>query len=377
MRIFIQREQAESETRVAATPTTVKRFVEWGWDVTVEPGAGIRAGFPDELFADEGATMSSDASDADIVLRAGLTTPNEAEQYQSGTTVIGFFDPYVNADLMRACERAGLTVVALEAIPRTTLAQSMDALSSQATVGGYAAVLLAAQQSPKFLPMLVTAAGTIPPARVLILGVGVAGLQAIATARRLGALVHAYDVRPETREQVESLGAKFVEAPTTETDAAGYAQAVDDDVQARQFAALAPHVKEADLIITTAQIPGRPAPLLITDAMVATMKPGSVIVDMAAASGGNVEPSRPDETVTTHNVTILGPTNLASTVAADASNMLARNMLTVLERARDEDGSVAFAEDTEVLGPATVIVNGVAAHPRTRTLLGYPEEEST
>ncbi len=377
MRIFIQREQAESEARVAATPTTVKRFVEWGWDVTVEPGAGIRAGFPDELFTDEGATMSNDSSDADIVLRAGLATPNEVEQYQSGTTVIGFFDPYVNADLMRACERAGLTVVALEAIPRTTLAQSMDALSSQATVGGYAAVLLAAQQSPKFLPMLVTAAGTIPPARVLILGVGVAGLQAIATARRLGALVHAYDVRPETREQVESLGAKFVEAPTTETDAAGYAQAVDDDVQARQFAALAPHVKEADLIITTAQIPGRPAPLLITDAMVATMKPGSVIVDMAAASGGNVEPSRPDETVTTHNVTILGPTNLASTVAADASNMLARNMLTVLERARDEDGSVAFAEDTEVLGPATVIVNGVAAHPRTRTLLGYPEEEST
>jgi proton-translocating NAD(P)+ transhydrogenase subunit alpha len=376
MRIFIQREQAESENRVAATPTTVKRFVEWGWDVTVEPGAGIRAGFPDELFADDGATLSREVSDADIVLRAGMPTPEEVTHYSAGTTVIGFFDPYVNADLMRACERAGLTIVALEAIPRTTLAQSMDALSSQATVGGYAAVLLAAGQSPKFLPMLVTAAGTIPPARALILGVGVAGLQAIATARRLGALVQAYDVRPETREQVESLGARFVEAPTTETDAAGYAQAVDDDTQARQLAALAPHVKEADLIITTAQIPGRPAPVLITEAMVATMKPGSVIVDMAAGTGGNVEPSKADETVVTNHVTILGPTNLASTVAADASNMLARNMLTVLERARAEDGSVVFAEDAEVLGPATVVVNGSATDPRTRTLLGYPEEES-
>jgi proton-translocating NAD(P)+ transhydrogenase subunit alpha len=376
MRIFIQRENAESERRVAATPTTVKRFVEWGWDVAVEPGAGIRAGFPDSLFTDEGATLSDQPSGADIVLRAGIPTPVEVARYNAGTTVIGFFDPYVNADLMRACEQAGLTIVALEAIPRTTLAQSMDALSSQATVGGYAAVLLAAEQSPKFLPMLVTAAGTIPPARALILGVGVAGLQAIATARRLGALVHAYDVRPETREQVESLGAKFVEAPTTETDAAGYAQAVDEDIQARQFAALAPHVKEADLIITTAQIPGRAAPVLITDEMVATMKPGSIIVDMAAGSGGNVEPSKPDEVVVVHNVTILGPTNLASSVAADASNMLARNMLTVLDRARTEDGSVIFAEDTEVLGPATVIVDGSAVHPRTRTLLGYPEEES-
>lgn len=374
MHIFIQRERAEHERRVAATPQTVKRFVEWGWDVTVEHDAGLHAGFPDDLFAAEGAAISETPAPANIVLRAGTPAPEELAAYGTDTTVIGFFDPYVNVDLMRACEKAEVTVVALEAIPRTTLAQSMDALSSQATVAGYAAVLLAAETSPKFLPMLVTAAGTIPPARVLILGVGVAGLQAIATARRLGAIVHAYDVRPETREQVESLGAKFIEAPTTETDAAGYAKEVGDDIQAKQFAALAPFVAEADLIITTAQIPGRPAPLLINDAMVATMNPGSVIVDMAAQSGGNVQPSRPDETVIVNNVIVLGPTNLASTVAADASRMLARNMLTVLERARSDDGSLQFAQDAEVLGPATVMVNGTAVDPRTRVLLGYDAE---
>ena len=253
----------------------------------------------------------------------------------------------------------------------------MDALSSQANLAGYAAVLMGAQASPKLLPMMVTAAGTIPPSKALILGVGVAGLQAIATARRLGAVVHAYDIRVETKEQVESLGAKFIEAPTAEADEGGYAREVQDDVQQRQFEALSPHVADSDLIVTTAQIPGRPAPLLITQEMVATMHPGSVIVDMAAGTGGNVAGSKPDEVVDIGGVKILGPTNLASFVPTDASRMYARNLIAFIERVHDkETGELAFDLDDEIIGGSTITFDGRVVQPRSRQLLGMEDSSA-
>jgi NAD(P) transhydrogenase subunit alpha len=248
----------------------------------------------------------------------------------------------------------------------------MDALSSQANIGGYAAALLAAMNSPKLLPMMVTAAGTIPPSRALVLGVGVAGLQAIATARRLGAVVYAYDIRPETKEQVESLGAKFVAAPTEEMDEGGYAKEVGADTQAAQHAALTPHVEEADIVITTAQIPGRSAPLLITDEMVAAMKPGSVIVDMAAGSGGNVGPSQPDQMVDVGGVHIYGPTNLPAQIPHDASRMYARNLVALLERTRDE-GSFTVDLADEIIGGTTITHQGEVVHPLARQALGLPD----
>jgi len=244
----------------------------------------------------------------------------------------------------------------------------MDALSSQATVAGYAAVLLAAETSPKFLAMLVTAAGTIPPARALVLGAGVAGLQAIATARRLGAVVYGYDIRSATREQVESLGARFVEAPTEEADDGGYAREVGADTQAQQLETLAPYVADSDIVVTTAQIPGKPAPRLIDAAMVAAMHPGAVIVDMAASSGGNVEGSRPDESVVVDGVTILGPTDLASRVPTDASRMYARNLQELLGRLRTDEGIAVDLSD-EIIGGTTITHAGEVVHPRSQELV--------
>ncbi len=370
MRIGIPRERRPGEHRVAAVPDVVKKYAEWSWDVAVERDAGTAAGFPDADYEDAGAAIVENAHDADLVLRVGPPDPSEIAQIPRGAALAGFLDPFVAADVARAAVDRGLTAIAVEAIPRTTLAQSMDALSSQANIAGYAAVLVAAGATPKLLPMMVTAAGTIPPSRALILGVGVAGLQAIATAKRLGAIVYAYDIRTETREQVESLGGKFVEAITTEADEGGYAREVGEDAAAQQHAALAPHVAASDLIVTTAQIPGRPAPLLVTEEMVRSMHAGSVIVDMAAATGGNVALSRPDEVVHVDGVAIHGPTNLASMYAADASRMYARNLLSLLGRARDEE-SGAFTVDLadEILGEAAVIAGGVARHPRTIALL--------
>jgi len=297
MHVGIISETTQGERRVAATPQTATTFIEWGWQVDVETGAGYEAGFPDHLYSEVGANIvdGATARSTDIVLC--VNAPEDLDHLRSGSVLVGFLDPFVDSDLVSSLNERGVTSLAVEAIPRTTLAQSMDALSSQANIGGYAAALLAATSSPKLLPMMVTAAGTIPPSRALILGVGVAGLQAIATARRLGAVVYAYDIRPETREQVESLGAKFVAAPTEKMDDGGYAKEVGKDTQAAQHEALAPHVADADIVITTAQIPGRPAPLLITEEMIATMTPGSVVIDMAAGSGGNVAQSLPNTTV--------------------------------------------------------------------------------
>ncbi len=376
MQVGIPRERASGERRVAATPDTIGDMVGWEWTVAVEAGAGAAAGFTDAAYREAGATVVEGdvTASADLVLRVGPPTVGEIQRLSGGTAIAGFLDPFVDADLVRALADGQITALAVEAVPRTTLAQAMDALSSQANLAGYAAVLMGAEHSPKALPMMVTAAGTIRPTKALILGVGVAGLQAIATAKRLGAIVHAYDIRPETAEQVESLGGKFVAAPTTEADEGGYAKEVGQDVQAQQFAALAPYVAEADLIVTTAQIPGRPAPRLINAEMVATMHAGSVIVDMAAGTGGNVEGSVPDETVTIDGVTIFGPTNLASQVATDASRMYARNLIALIERLHDaETGGLNVDLDDEIIGGTTVTHAGDVTHPRCRTLLGIEE----
>lgn len=374
MHVGITYERAPGESRVAATPQTVATFVEWGWQVDVESGAGTEAGFPDGLYSEAGANVVDGAAarGADVVLC--VNPPEQLDDLKSGAALVGFLDPFVNGELMSALNERRISALAVEAIPRTTLAQSMDALSSQANIGGYAAALLAATSSPKLLPMMVTAAGTIPPSRALILGVGVAGLQAIATVRRLGAIVHAYDIRPETREQVESLGAKFVAAPTQEMDEGGYAKEVGADTQEAQHAALMPHVAEADVVITTAQIPGRPAPLLITDDMVAAMRPGAIIVDMAAGSGGNVAASQPDTMVDVGGVHIYGPTNLPAQIPHDASRMYARNLVALLERAREEDEFKLDLED-EIIGGTTITHGGEVVHPRTRQLLGLPDRE--
>lgn len=371
MRIGIPREHAPGERRVAAVPDVVKTYVGWGWEVVIEPDAGRAAGYPDSLYTAVGATTGVDAATADLVLRVGPPQPEELRAMREGTIVAGFLDPFLSPEIMRAALDRKLTGLAVEAIPRTTIAQAMDALSSQANIAGYAAVLLAATATPKLLPMMVTAAGTIPPSRALILGVGVAGLQAIATAKRLGAVVHAYDIRVETKEQVESLGAKFVEAVTTAADEGGYAREVGADTQAQQHAALAPFVADADMVVTTAQIPGRQAPLLVTEDMVRSMHPGSVIVDMAAATGGNVALSRPDEVVEVDGVTIHGPTNLASMFPADASRMYARNLMSLLQRMRDkESGELVVNLDDEIVGECAVVAGGHARHPRTVELLG-------
>jgi len=337
-------------------------------------GAGVSVADGDLI--DAGAYIVPDAAtahDADLVLRVGPPTIEEIGLIPESAVLTSFLDPFVATDLMAACAARRLTAVAVEAVPRITLAQAMDALSSQANVAGYAAVLLATASSPKFVPMLVTAAGTIPPARALILGVGVAGLQAIATARRLGAVVHAYDIRPETKEQVESLGAKFVEAPTQAADEGGYATEVDADVARRQQEVLASFVADADIVVTTAQIPGRPAPLLVTTEMVQSMHAGAVIVDMAAETGGNVEGSVAGEVVAVDGVEIHGPTDLASHVATDASRMYARNLQELVGRMRTEDG-IAVDLDDDIVGPATITHDGRVVNARTRSVMGLDGE---
>jgi NAD(P) transhydrogenase subunit alpha len=371
VRVGILREHGRGERRVAAVPDAVTTYVRWGWQVAVETDAGSAAGHSDADYEAAGATIVDDAGDADLVL-AVRPDAGRLRTVAAGSAVAGFLDPYLDADVMRQCVEGKLTALAVEAIPRTTLAQAMDALSSQANIAGYAAVMLGATATPKLLPMMVTAAGTIPPSRTLILGVGVAGLQAIATAKRLGAVVHAYDIRTATREQVESLGASFVDAVTADADDAGYATEVREDDQARQHAALAPHVAASDLVVTTAQIPGRPAPRLVTGEMIDAMRAGAVIVDTATATGGNVAGSRPDEVVNVGGVQIHGPTNLASMYPADASRMYSRNLLALVERLRGDDG-IAFDLDDEIIGGAVVAHGGEARNERTRALLGVGE----
>ena len=365
MKIGIPAETRPGETRVAATPETVKKLVAGTHAVVVQSGAGVSASITDDAWLAAGATIGSaaDAFAAEIVLKVRAPSAIELPLLRSGTVVVGMLNPF-DADNISAMAAQGLVAFALEAAPRITRAQSMDVLSSQANIAGYKAVLLAANTYQRFMPMLMTAAGTVKAARMLIMGVGVAGLQAIATAKRLGAVIEASDVRPPVKEQVESLGAKFLDVPyLTEEEkeiakgAGGYARAMPADWMRRQAELVHERAKLADIIITTALIPGRKAPILISEETVMAMKPGSVIVDMAVEQGGNCPLSELGKTVTRHGVHIIGEPNLATLVAADASALYARNVLDFLKLIVDKDGALVINLDDEIVA-ATLLCSG-------------------
>ena len=356
MQLSVPTETAPREKRVAIAPDSIGRLKKLGLDIVVQEGAGARAGFPDEAFTAAGATLAPDAAaalaGATIVAKVQPPTDAEITLIPSGATVISLMRPGHSDGLAGKLAARNATGLALELVPRITRAQSMDVLSSQATVAGYKAVLLGAEMMPKFLPMLTTAAGNISPAKAFVIGAGVAGLQAIATAKRLGAVVSAFDVRPAVREQVQSLGASFVapELAAVGAEAAGgYAREQSSDEQARTLAAIGNHIKDMDLVISTAQIPGKSAPRLITAAMVRSMKPGSVIVDVAAETGGNCELSKPGETVVDHDVTILAPLDLPSTVPYNASQMFGRNIFELL-KPHVKEGKFTLNVNDEILG---------------------------
>ncbi len=369
MKIAIAREIDAGEPRVAATPDTVKKFKALGIDVDVEPGAGIKSGLPDAEFEAAGATVSADAvKDADIVIKVRRPEASEVAKYKKGALVIAIMDPYGNDAALKALADAGVSAFAMELMPRITRAQVMDVLSSQANLAGYRAVIEAAEAFGRAFPMMMTAAGTVPAAKVFVMGVGVAGLQAIATARRLGAVVTATDVRPATKEQVESLGAKFLAVEDEEfknaQTAGGYAKEMSKEYQAKQAALTAEHIKKQDIIITTALIPGRPAPKLVTAGMVASMKPGSVLVDLAVERGGNVEGVKAGEIAEVNGVKIIGFTNLAGKVAASASNLYARNLLSFIETLFDKaTKSLAVKWDDELVKATALTRDGAVIHP--------------
>ena len=364
MHIAVPAETSPGELRVALTPDSVARLVKAGHVVRIQAGAGRRAGFPDATYEGAGATLADGSAvyeGAELVCRVQPPSADEIIAIPTGAALLSLLHPGRNSVLLDALARHGVTALALELVPRITRAQSMDVLSSQSTVAGYKAVLIGASALPKFLPMLTTAAGNVSPARVFIIGAGVAGLQAIATARRLGGVVSAFDVRPAAREQVLSLGATFVAndlvAAGAET-AGGYARAQSEDEAERTRSALANHVKDVDLVVTTAQIPGKPAPRLITADMVATMRPGSVIVDLAAESGGNCELTRPGETVHAGMVTIIGPLNVAATVPFHASQMLGKNVLALVTHLSTKEGALSIDPTDEITGAMTVVRDG-------------------
>ncbi len=378
MRIGIIKETTAGETRVAATPETVKKLAAIpGFSVSIESGAGAASSLLDEAYAAAGATVNANGADvlagSDIVLKVRGPGAGELAAMKAGTQLIGMLNPF-NADGIAAIKDKGVNGFSLERAPRTTRAQSLDVLSSQANIAGYKAVILAANHYPKFFPMLMTAAGTVKAARVVILGVGVAGLQAIATAKRLGAVIEASDVRPAVKEQVESLGAKFIDVPY-ETDeeretaqgVGGYAKPMPESWMARQRAEVAKRVAAADCVITTALIPGRPAPVLVTEDMVKAMKPGSVIVDLAAEQGGNCPLTEKDKVVVKHGVTLVGHTNLAALLPQDASALYARNVLDFLKLLVDfKTGEFKINMDDDIVaatlvtGPAVGAVGGEA-----------------
>ncbi|MEJ7813344.1 MAG: Re/Si-specific NAD(P)(+) transhydrogenase subunit alpha [Gemmatimonadaceae bacterium] len=363
VRIGVPRETAAGERRVALTPDGAARLVKAGLVVLVERGAGAEAGFLDATYADAGATLADAGAVLevpDVIVKVRKPSLAEAERIRPGATVVALMQPASSAELLARLAERRVTALSLERVPRITRAQSMDVLSSQSTVAGYKAVLLGAASLGKFLPMLTTAAGTIAPARAFVLGAGVAGLQAIATARRLGAVVSAFDVRPAVREQVQSLGATFVAAEVASQDAedkGGYARAQSDDQQVRTAAAIAAHIVTQDLVVTTALIPGRPAPRLITGDMVRGMRPGSVIVDIAAEAGGNCELTKPGETVVEHGVVIMGPTDLPSTVPLHASQMFSKNVETLLKHLV-KDGALTIDLGDEITRAMVVAHEG-------------------
>jgi H+-translocating NAD(P) transhydrogenase subunit alpha len=369
MRIAIARETDSGEPRVAGTPDTVKKMIGLGAEVAVEPGAGEKSGILDADYSTAGASVGKDAvKGADVVLKVRRPTAAELKSYKKDALVIAIMDPYGNQTALKGMADAGIIAFAMELMPRITRAQSMDVLSSQANLAGYRAVVDAAGEYGRAFPMMMTAAGTVPAAKIFVMGVGVAGLQAIATARRLGAIVTATDVRPAVKEQVQSLGAKFIaveddEFKQAETKA-GYAKEMSKEYQAKQAALVAEHIKKQDIVITTALIPGRPAPRLVSKEMVASMRPGSVIVDLAVERGGNVEGAKPGEVVEINDVKIVGHLNVPGRLAASASALYSKNLLTFLEILIDKNTkALAINWDDEIVKGTALTRGGAVIHP--------------
>jgi NAD(P) transhydrogenase subunit alpha len=374
MRLGVPKETAEGERRVALVPEVARKLAGEGHEVVIEAGAGAQALIPDALFEEAGAEVAPDAGavwGADVVAKVARPSSQEIERLGARSVLVGFLAPLTAPDTVRALAAAGATAFAMEAIPRISRAQSMDALSSQSNVAGYRAALLGAQLLGRFYPMLMTAAGTIRPAKVLVLGAGVAGLQAIATARRLGAVVQGFDVRAAVKEQVESLGATFLELDMESAEGeGGYARALTEEEQARQRELLAEAMADVDVVITTALVPGRPAPLLVTEDAVRNMKPGSVVVDLAAEAGGNCEVTEAGETVVRHDVTVTGPLNLPSTMAEHASQLYARNVQSLIGLMADDEGALTLDFDDEIIAGACITRDGEIVHEGARNAAG-------
>lgn len=358
--VGVVRETNDGERRVALVPKVVTTLIGKGLDVVVEPGAGLGALIPDELYKEAGASIG-DPWSADVVVKVAPPTEAETAKLTSGSVLIGFLAPRTNPDGIAALKDAGVQAFAVESIPRISRAQVMDALSSQANVAGYKAVVVAASESTRYFPMLTTAAGTVKPATVLVLGVGVAGLQALATAKRLGGRTTGYDVRPEVADQVRSVGAQWLDLGIDAAGEGGYARQLTEAEQAQQQQALENAIKGFDVVITTALVPGRPAPRLVTAAAAAGMKPGSVIVDLAGETGGNCELTEPGQTVVKHGVTICSPLNLPATMPEHASELYSKNLQAVIELMLDENGGLAPDFDDEILAAACVTREGANA----------------
>jgi proton-translocating NAD(P)+ transhydrogenase subunit alpha len=375
MRIGVPKETAAGEHRVALVPEVVSKLKAKGLEVVVQSGAGADALLPDAAYAEAGARMTGDGSQVwgcEIVLTIAPPGADQIRELGSGSILIGFLAPLSSPQTTRALADAKATAFAMEAIPRISRAQSMDALSSQSNVAGYKAALLGAEQMGRFYPMLMTAAGTIPPAKVLVLGVGVAGLQALATAKRLGARTTGYDVRPEVAEQVRSLGAQWLDLGLEASGEGGYARELTDQERARQQQALTDAIKGFDVVITTALVPGRPAPKLVTAEAVEGMKPGSVIVDLAGEAGGNCELTEPGETVVRHDVKIISPLNLPASMAEHSSQLFARNVLALLELVVGEDGALHLDFDDEIVKGACIVREGEIVHPGAKAAVEAP-----
>lgn len=372
MNVGVPKETTSGERRVALVPETVGKLAKSGVEALVERGAGEAASFTDDSYQAAGARLvdAATALGADVVAKVQKPTAAEVGRLRSGALLVGFLEPFTDRELVRALAERGVTAVSMEAIPRVTRAQAMDALSSQANIAGYKAVLIGATHLPRYLPMLTTAAGTIPPARVFIIGAGVAGLQAIATARRLGAIVEAFDTRPVVKEQVQSLGARFLEVELGESGegAGGYAKELSEEAHRKEQELLAKAVREADIVVTTAAIPGKRAPLLITEEMVRAMKPGSVVVDVAAQTGGNCALTAPGQTVLRHRVTIVGETNLPSTMPFHASQVYSRNVANLLGLLL-KDGQIQLNFDDEIVKGSVITHQGAVVHPQVKGAL--------
>jgi H+-translocating NAD(P) transhydrogenase subunit alpha len=366
MRIGVPKETAAGEHRVALVPEVVSKLEAMGLDVVVQRGAGADALLPDGAFADVGAQLTDDVAEiwrCEVVVKIAPPDPEEVRGLGSGSILVGFLAPLTSPQTTAALAQAGATAFAMEAIPRISRAQSMDALSSQSNVAGYEAALLGAVNMGRFYPMLMTAAGTIPPAKVLVLGVGVAGLQALATARRLGARTTGYDVRPEVAEQVQSLGAQWLDLGLEASGEGGYARELTDEERAAQQQALTDAIKGFDVVITTALVPGRPAPKLVTEEAVQGMKPGSIVIDLAGEAGGNCELTVPGQTVVRHDVKVVSPLNLPASMPEHSSQLFARNVQALLELFVGEDGSLTLDFEDEIVAGACIVRDGEIVHP--------------